>query len=49
MAVNKRCPHCLKKMKKLSETQYVCENHTPPIYVPPLASGNGEDQEATDE
>ena len=44
--VAKRCPHCNKKMKKLSDTQYVCENHTPPIYYPPQAEpDNTEEQE----
>ena len=34
--VAKRCPHCLKKLKKYDDTHYVCENHEPPIYYPPM-------------
>lgn len=47
MSVKRRCPHCLKKLKKIGENQYVCENHTPPIYYPPL--NEVEKTEAQDE
>ena len=45
MAVAKRCPHCLKKLKKIGENQYVCENHEPPIYYPPMAKTEDNDNE----
>ena len=43
MAVKKRCDHCLKKLKQLSENQWVCENHPLPIYYPPLVTTEQED------
>jgi hypothetical protein len=45
MGIAKRCPHCLKKLKKISENQYVCENHEPPIYYPPMAKTEDNDNE----